>query len=121
MIKRKHYYSILFAIVTIALIGYALLGFETYCWWNPTIDTQFSPGYDESKFSSIEPGMSEEYIIELLGEPFTKNVLEDEGAEDWYFSNDGKSEWGDWAWLVRVVRFDKNSKVIKTIESVRYD
>ncbi len=99
---------------------YNFLGFESYCWWNPSIDTQFAPGHSEESFLRIEPLMSENEVIELIGEPFEKYKTKD-NKFIWYYSKDGKSKWGDWAWLSRSVYFDANQRVTKIASSICYD
>ena len=104
----------------ILLAAYYSLGFESYCWWNPSIDTQFAPKYSEELFLTIKSKMSEDEVGKAIGEPFEKYKKE-RRIVIWYYSKDGKSKGGDWAWLNRAVYFDTNQRVIKTASSICYD
>lgn len=104
----------------LAFVAYFLIGFESYCWWNPSIDTQFTQNYSEEKFLSIKQGMTEDQVAKLVGEPFSKHHEKRADIVIWYYSTDGKSKWGDWAWLSKGVYF-QNKHVIKTESSVVYD
>jgi hypothetical protein len=110
------FYGYLFAIFRL----YLSFGWETYCWWNPTIDTNFAPNYSEERFSLIKQGMTADEVIGLIGEPLKKFPWED-NIEIWSYSQDGKSKIGDWAWINIGVLFDTNHRVIKTASSIVYD
>ena len=104
----------------VVFAAYNFIGFERYCWWNPTIDTQFTPKYSDDLFLMIKPQMSEEDVVKLIGEPFKKYKTKD-NVFLWYYSKDGKCEWCDWAWLNKVVHFDAHQRVIKTASWIVYD
>lgn len=104
----------------VVFAAYSFIGFESYCWWNPSIDTQFAPKYSEELFLRIKPQMSEDEVVQLIGEPFEKYKTKD-NVVIWYYSKDGKSKWGDWAWLNRGVYFDTHNRVVKTASSICYD
>ena len=111
------------------LLGLAasLIGMESYCWWNPWIDTYCAPGFTEKAFNSITNGMTKAQIIILLGEPFGKipadgyPYYKKDTVESWYYTGDGKCDWSDWAWLGRYVCYDENGNVTETSKVVHND
>ncbi|MBL0378200.1 MAG: hypothetical protein JKP90_00795 [Desulfofustis sp. PB-SRB1] len=74
--KKNHCHFInsffFLALLSFFLILYLSFGWETYCWWNPTIDTNFAPNYSEERFSLIKQGMTADEVIGLIGEPLKK-------------------------------------------------
>ena len=118
--------------IPLALIGLHLVlfrGGESYCWWNPSIDTQFTSQYSEKVFDSITPGMTQSNVVALLGEPLFKQpipqghytFLNAETTEEWRFTDDGKCSWADWAWLGRYVYFNGTGAVTETTKVIHYD
>lgn len=118
--------------VPMAVIGFLFVSFwgcESYCWWCPTIDTQFASQYSEKAFNTITPGMSQTSVLTLLGEPLFKGSipqgryphLNEETAQSWHYTSDGKCSWSDWAWLGRYVYFDTNGSVTEAIKVIHYD
>ena len=92
---------------------------EAYCFFYPGIDTRYAPGYSERKFNQITNGMTAEAVVQLLGTPLFQ-IPKDDGKEDWGYTLDGKSSWGDWAWLGRHVVF-RDGKVVETIKHTYHD
>jgi hypothetical protein len=88
-------------------------GGESYCPWNPYIDTRFPESFNIKNLDKIKVGMEKPEVIGLIGEPLYKR----NGAIEWYsingqrfyrnrddievyiYSSDGASNFGDWAWL----------------------
>ncbi len=105
------------AFVILGLWGYGRL--EVYCYFYPSIDTKFAPGFSERAFGEISNGMPASEVQNRLGQPllvFTNSV----GLEEWLFTDDGKCWWGDFAWLWRSVVISNNA-VAAVERSVRYD
>lgn len=112
---------------------------EQYFTPAPAIGTTFAKGYDEARFDQIQPGMSRDEVIALLGDPLEKMTLVGGGmmvaleqgerntsmpagsAEMWSYSQDGGIGIWDFAWLGRYVYFDDAGKVTGTLEWVYYD
>ena len=49
----------------------------------PVDTTVFAPGFDESKFRSIEPGMAEAQVVKLIGKPLRE--ARSRPQVDWYY------------------------------------
>src|SRR6185369_13840979 len=79
---------------------------ESYCFFNPGIDTKYAAGYSEQAFSEVTTGMTVETVQHKLGAPLYAQTNREDGRLEWYYTNDGKCKWGDWAWLVRAVYFN---------------
>ncbi len=91
---------------------------EAYCFFDPSIDTRYAPGFSEPAFAKIDVGMIKEAVQGQLGQPLrvqTQGVV-----ETWSYSLDGKCSWGDWAWLCRAVVLS-NGTVISIEREIRYD
>src|SRR5688500_14972061 len=112
-------------LVWIALASFILFFFngyrhsESYCFFNPSIDTRYAPGFSEKSFELIHPGMSAQEVQKQLGPPLFTS-LNSKGGVDWYYTSDGKCKWGDWAWLVRIVNI-KGGEVREVVRRVSYD
>lgn len=91
---------------------------EVYCHLYPAIDTTFAKSYTEEAFDRIRPGMTKEQVQELLGEPLSI-VQNQDGSQTWWYSQDGRCKFGDFAWLGRSISFKKDSveKVEKRVYS----
>lgn len=105
---------LLVLIVLFALSGW---GFEGYCYFYPSIGTQFAPGFSEEAFSKVQPGMSCTQVSNLLGAPLINT--ETRGVDEWYYSLD-KASGPDFAWLVRIVE-STNGVVVRVVKEVAYD
>ena len=86
---------------------------------HPDIDTQFTSGYSEANFKRIQKDMTKNEVVQLLGDPYSIQKIEDD-LEQWEFTSDGASKQGDFAWKGRVVIF-KNNRVVETNSSWRFD
>jgi hypothetical protein len=92
---------------------------EAYCFFNPSIDTRYAPGYSETGFDAITNGMTMPAVRQFLGTPLYE-IPKRDGTEEWGYTLDGKCGWGDWAWLGRHVVF-REGKVEKTVKHVYHD
>lgn len=92
---------------------------EAYCFFYPSIDTHYAPGFSETAFSQVTTGMTAEAVQQKLGLPLRKHSGND-GRESWAYTLDGKCKWGDWAWLGRYVVF-KDGQVVEVVNRVFYD
>jgi outer membrane protein assembly factor BamE (lipoprotein component of BamABCDE complex) len=104
------------AVATVA--GYLSVGLERYCVLYPGIDTCYAPAFSERKFAQVLIGMSKEEVIRLLGEPYHKSVGRD--SVRWFYTQDGKCFWADWAWLGREIVF-KEERVAERISRIYHD
>ena len=91
---------------------------ESYCFFYPSIDTQYAPGFSEQAFSQIATGMTAEAVQLKLGTPLY--IQHHSGGELWCYTLDGKCKWGDWAWLCRHVNL-RDGKVDEIINCTNYD
>ena len=53
--------------------------------WTLGEHTEYSAGYSDEGFRRIEPGMSSEEVIRLIGEPLSRGQLQD-GREAWRYA-----------------------------------
>lgn len=132
--------SPLIALFLTLLVGLALfmlfvVGFtEQYFAPAPAIGTLFSANYSEAKFDQIRAGMTETEVVELIGDPLSKDrfILSFNQGERsatmpanstvmWSYSNDNARGIWDFAWLGRFVYFDEAGRVTGTLEWVFYD
>ena len=74
--------------------------------------TTYAPGYTEEAFKKITIGMSQDTVLELLGEPLNKTRWEN-GSETWRYSKSA----GDTDYRLRSVLI-KDDKVIKKFSSL---
>lgn len=60
------------------LIGLVLVGIyifwcyahtESYCFFNPSIDTRYAPGFSDAAFNEIKAGMTAELVQRKIGAP----------------------------------------------------
>jgi outer membrane protein assembly factor BamE (lipoprotein component of BamABCDE complex) len=103
--------------VALVLFGYAHS--ESYCFLYPNIDTRYAPGYTESGFNQITPGMTAQTVEQLIGRPFNIGMGAD-GTEYWFYSQDGNALFGDWAWLGREV-IVREQRVVAVAQRVFHD
>jgi outer membrane protein assembly factor BamE (lipoprotein component of BamABCDE complex) len=113
-----------------ALLGLAIFTYlfwcyaqmEAYCFFYPSIDTQFAPGFSEQAFSKVNADMKVEVVEQMLGQPLWVEKYTESGkaGEVWYYTLDGKCRWGDWAWQCRKIDF-REGKVVEVIKRWQYD
>lgn len=126
--RRRRWHRVAAEIVAVAAIvtwGWLIGRTEAYCPWNPAIDTEFTAGYSEKAFFSIQPGMTEAEVVALLGEPFDKHTWDSWQGDEipcdcWVYSGDGKCGWGDFAHLGRMVML-RDGVVLALYAQVYYD
>jgi len=119
MLKPKIKPPLWFLGFLLLLAGYFYCHLEAYCVFWPSIDTVYSKGFSEKAFSQVSPGMSKADVLQLLGEPLGIDEHHDRD-ETWWYSNDGRCWFGDFAWLGRSVTFT-NSVVMLTERKIYYD
>jgi hypothetical protein len=118
------------ALLSLTPLGLVAVGYlfwcyahtESYCFFYPSIDTQFAPGFSEETFSQVATGMTMQAVQQKLGVPLATHryVEGGEPGEIWSYTLDGKCKWGDWAWLRRQIAFQKG-QVVEIIRRVSYD
>lgn len=114
--SRKPARRVALGVFTIFLVGTGFLslvcfpappeGKNLLC---PDCDTRFAAGYTDEGFAKVRPGMTEQDLVSLLGQPvhrqtewFRQPFLA--GAEVlWWYSSDGASTSGDYAWRAPIV------------------
>jgi SmpA / OmlA family len=86
--------------------------------------TVFAPGYDEAKFRSIEPGMTEAQVHKLIGKPLRETRSKPQ--VDWYYgpptlrvTDDGgmfdTSGFFNAAWGYTIARADPEGKILEIL------
>jgi outer membrane protein assembly factor BamE (lipoprotein component of BamABCDE complex) len=103
-----------------SILGWMAIQGEGYNPIDPLIDTKLSANFSEEKFNTIQVGNNLQDVIELLGEPLYRQELKN-NIDLWYYSQDAKCEWGDFAWIAYCIHFDENCKVLKAYDFVGYD
>jgi hypothetical protein len=99
--------------IIIVIIFYMFTGgFEGICPWNILEDTRYSDNFNVYNINKVEIGMGEDKVIELIGDPYFpySNDKNTNGEYRQYWTSDGKSNFGDFAWLEIIIKF-KNNKV----------
>jgi outer membrane protein assembly factor BamE (lipoprotein component of BamABCDE complex) len=117
-------------LLTLIPLGLAVAGYlfwcyahtESYCFFYPSIDTQFAAGFSDQAFSQVATGMTMQAVQQKLGLPLAVHsyIENTEQGELWSYTLDGKCKWGDWAWLRREIDF-RNGKVVEVTKRVSYD
>jgi outer membrane protein assembly factor BamE (lipoprotein component of BamABCDE complex) len=64
---------------------------ETYCKFNPFIDTEFSESFNMDNLNEIKTGMAKEEVTELLGDPLFKNTYKS-GTERYSYTCSAHAE-----------------------------
>jgi hypothetical protein len=105
--------------LTIALVCVCFFGGESYCFWNPWIDTRTAPQFTEEGFDSLRGGMTTNEVAGILGPPLAHSDAS-EAIQHWRYTGAGKCRFSDWAWLSREVIF-VNGKVVRTEKRIYYD
>lgn len=93
------------------IITYIFLGFTIlFLFWYtrselnfpiyPYIDTQFTQRFTWDSFSRIDVGMSQNKVVDILGEPLRKRVNKDTTPDEcWEYSTDGNAyPYFDFSW-----------------------
>jgi outer membrane protein assembly factor BamE (lipoprotein component of BamABCDE complex) len=112
----------LLLVVCVGLLGsflYAWSHMEMYCFFYPSIDTVYAPGFSEKKFATLRTGDTAEKVETILGAPLFRRTVK--GCDYWWYSDDGKCQgWADFAWLGRWVSIT-NGVVVEIGSRVFYD
>lgn len=107
----------------IVIVGVFLNAFrrmEAYCFFYPSIDTQYAPGFSEEKFLAIRVGDTAESVEKSLGLPLSRRA-DQGGIVVWKYTSDGKfAPFGDFAWLYRALTMS-NGLVIKIEKEILYN
>lgn len=103
--------------------------FEGYCYFYPSIDTQYAEGYSERDFSRLTVGMTWAEVDQIMCPPFNTwtneaglvQVLTNKtGLVRAFWTGDGKAPFGDFAWFGRGIEMS-NGVVTKVINQIYYD
>lgn len=123
----------------VKFVSYWQLNGEMHYDKDPYIDTQFTNSFTFEKFDTIKKGMTENDVIEVIGQPFERNiygsatyeVVHDRNSvkipspdfmqDCWSYSRDGKlGDKGDTSWYSYVVCF-KQGQVVSTVINEFFD
>ena len=88
-------------------------------------DTAYSSGYSEDAFNLIRPGMTQQEVLQRLGEPLTHsevNSLWNEGeqafvSELWNYSRQANNA----NYFQRRILFDRDHRVLRTEKEIYWD
>jgi outer membrane protein assembly factor BamE (lipoprotein component of BamABCDE complex) len=100
--------------------------------FKPYIDTQFAKDYSPEKFELIKIGMTEDSVINIIGQPLYKgNGYKDELNTNFHYTGDGKllsstkddgqNGYDDYAWYRSSVEFNSENIVVSTNKGWSYD
>ncbi len=89
----------------------------------PYLDTHFAENYTPEKFESIEPGMTEEEVVSIIGKPLYRGkYYADSTLTNYYYTGDGKllsrssdngqHGYDDLAWYRSTVTFSPKNIVV---------
>jgi hypothetical protein len=86
---------------------------EGICVWDLLQDTKYSKDFNVYNIDKIKIGMEKEKVVELIGDSYfhtsNRNVVDRQ-----YWTSDGKSKIGDFAWLQVEIIFENN--IVYSIE-----
>jgi len=100
--------------VLILLSGYG----EGYCYFYPSIDTQYADGYSEKDFSGLTVGMTKSEVDQIMCPPL--HTWTNKSGLQVYWTGDGKAPFGDFAWFGRGIELS-NGVVTRVINRIYYD
>lgn len=80
-------------------------------------ETIYSENFNKKKWGEIKTGTSSDDIVLLVGEPLSKDTVEN-GKLYWYYSKQGPKNTN---YRVRIVIFDSNNNVLETIQEFYLD
>jgi len=103
---------LLVATAILAFVGYGLP--EGIYPLEPLVDTQMAPSYSPAMFDEIKVGMTEDEVLQKLGEPLTRT------RSRWGYTMDGACSWGDFAWLYQYIEFE-GGHVVRILAGWAYD
>lgn len=123
--------SSVFFLIVLFFFWIMLFAPEQYYVFDPYIDTRMAPGYTPEKFDSVQTGMDQAEVIELVGHPLYVNTdtFENEIQITFDYTQDGKLmntsiPWyraGDYAWYGSRVIFNTQKEVIDIHKGWYYD
>ena len=124
------------AIIIVVVVACVVLGgqlvmsgmSEGYCMVWPSIGTRYATAYSDRSFSRVEPGMTREQAVAILGSPLSTGSRPapsgmtqwQRGDETWQYAQDSSARGGDWAWLSREVVF-RDGIVVQKVRWIYYD
>ena len=109
-----------FGAVALFLVFFYFSGYpEGYCYFYPSIDTQYADGYVEEDFTLLTQGMTVAQVDAAMCSPLFVYTNSANVIEYWYTS-DGKALIGDFAWFARGVEFS-NGVATEIIDRTYYD
>ena len=88
------------------------LAFET--------DTEYAPGYSDSRFLLIQPGMSRDLVHQILGEPFESWPSDEWSRSRWDFTESWARSPTDTHRFLRQIRF-RDSRVVEIVSEFYID
>lgn len=77
------------------------------------VDTKFAPGYSHQAWDVVGVGMTKEEVLSFLGPPLTDTNT---SSTVWWYSNDGRCRWGDFAWCAKMLEFSPHGIVTSKID-----
>ncbi|GGD22572.1 hypothetical protein [Hyunsoonleella pacifica] len=113
-------------LVFVFFLGSFLL-VEGYNIFDPYIDTEFAKNYTFEKFDLIEMNFTKEEVINILGEPLSKNTWKNEiqfmYTRDSYLSKKSKRKYliRDFAWYRSNIYFDTKGVITRIDKGWSYD
>lgn len=118
---RKHLVNA-FAVVFIGFLIFAAWGFchtESYCFFWPSIDTRYAPGYLEESFSELRVGMTMTEVNQIMCHPLAI-CTNGQGMVKVFYTSDGNAPFGDFAWFGKSL-YVSNGIVTEIINRIYYD
>lgn len=98
--------KILFSLLIVFCLAIIYSRSEAKFIFYPEIDTIFASGYSKDKFDAVQVGTPQELVVQMLGEPFSKN------GSCWQYSKDGKLwPYADFSYFLYQICFTKNGIV----------
>lgn len=81
-------------------------------------DTEYASGYSRRGFNAIQAGMTQQEVVEILGQPLWKNAMTEDGGF-WGYSMQGSDKTANY--FERTIGFDSNGKVNEIIKDLYID
>ena len=102
------------------LVLFALLFFsgypEGYCYFCPSIDTEYADGYSEEDFGHLTIGMTRSEAEQMMCPPLFVHTNKS-GLIQVFYTSDGAAPFGDFAWFGRGLEVNNGfvTRVVKTM------
>ena len=118
---KKYWKHILFGLVLGLLISacWMYCHIEAYCFFCPSIDTVYAPGYSEEDFNRIQVNMTMDEVSNIMCAPLI-NYTYPNGKIHVSYTEDGKCKFGDFAWFGRSI-WVSNGIVVNVDSRIYYD